>query len=158
MADLDALARQTLSGNRFMVLGTVDPSGRARVSPVWFSLVDHRDVYWLSNPDAHHSRNIERQSQVSIVVFDSAADPHTGQAVYLEATAERVPDDDLEAACAAAFEGVDDALSFTPESLDDEPFVLYRARITASEIHVRGSDVGEGESDKRVPVDLSSRR
>lgn len=155
MTDLDDAARRQLEANRFMVLGTVDPSGRARVSPVWFSLVDHREVYWLSNPEAHHSRNVERQPEVAIVVFDSRADPHTGQAVYLEATAERVPEDELEAACAAAFEHVDAALSFTPESLEDEPFVLYRARITASEIHVRGSDVGEGQSDKRVAVTLA---
>jgi uncharacterized pyridoxamine 5'-phosphate oxidase family protein len=155
MADLDALARQTLADNRFMVLGTVDPSGRARVSPVWFSMVDHRDVYWLSNPDSHHSHNIARRSEVSIVVFDSVADPHTGQAVYLEATAQRVAEDELDAACASAFADVDDALSFTPASLEDEPFVLYRARVTVSEIHVRGRDVGEGESDRRVPVTLA---
>jgi nitroimidazol reductase NimA-like FMN-containing flavoprotein (pyridoxamine 5'-phosphate oxidase superfamily) len=154
-ADLGALARKTLARTRFLVLGTVDESGRARVSPVWFSIVDHRDVYWLSSPDAHHSHNIERNPNVSLVVFDSSLDPHTGQAVYLEATAERVSDEELASACAAAFEGVDDALSFTPETLQHEPFVLYRARITASEIHVRGRDFGDGTgSDRRVPVRL----
>ena len=77
-----------------MVLGTVDPSGRPRLSPVWFSLVDYQDVYWLSSPEAHHSRNIQRRPEVSIVVFHSAEDPHTGQAVYLEADAGRVPEDE----------------------------------------------------------------
>lgn len=138
-----------------MVLGTVDPSGRPRVSPVWFSLVDHRDAYWLSSPDAHHSRNVENRPEVSIVVFDSGADPHTGQAVYLEATACRVPYDELADACARAFRGVDRELSYTPESLKDEPFVLYRARVTATEIHVRGRDFGDGTgADQRVPVQL----
>jgi nitroimidazol reductase NimA-like FMN-containing flavoprotein (pyridoxamine 5'-phosphate oxidase superfamily) len=155
MADLGELARTTLARNRFMVLGTVDPSGRPRVSPVWFSLVDHGDAYWLSSPAAHHSRNIEVRPEVSIVVFDSSADPHTGQAVYLEATASRVRDDELADACARAFRGVDPELSYTPESLADEPFVLYRARVTASEIHVRGRDFGDGRgSDQRVPVRL----
>lgn len=155
MADLAALARTTLDRNRFMVLGTVDPSGRPRVSPVWFSLVEHREAYWLSSPDAHHSRNIEQRPEVSIVVFDSAADPHTGQAVYLEATAERVPDDELSDACAKAFRDVDDELSFTPDSLRQEPFVLFRARITAAEVHVRGRDFGDGTgSDQRAPVRL----
>jgi uncharacterized pyridoxamine 5'-phosphate oxidase family protein len=155
MADLVELARRTLGNASYMVLGTVDPSGRPRVSPVWFSLVDHREVYWLSSPDAHHSRNVEERPEVSIVVFDSNADPDTGQAVYLEATADRVREDELDAACAAAFEAVDDDLSFTPETLRDEPFVLYRARITASEIHVRGRDYGDGSgADQRVPVVL----
>lgn len=155
MADLPGLARTTLANNRFMVLGTLDPTGRPRVSPVWFSLVDHRVVYWLSSPDAHHSHNIEERPEVSIVVFDSSAAPHTGQAVYLEATADRVPDEELGRACAEAFRGVDDALSFTPGTLEEQPFVLYRARITASEIHVRGRDFGDGSgADRRVPVRL----
>ncbi|MDZ5622503.1 pyridoxamine 5'-phosphate oxidase family protein [Nocardioides sp. HM23] len=155
MTDLEELARTTLARNRFMVLGTVDPSGRPRVSPVWFSLVDHREVYWLSSPDAHHSRNVQDRPEVSIVVFDSSAAPHTGQAVYLEATAGRVPEDELAGACARAFEGVEPELSFTPESLRDQPFVLYQARITAAETHVRGRDFGDGSGcDQRVPVRL----
>ncbi len=138
-----------------MVLGTVDPSGRPRVSPVWFSLVDHRDVYWLSSADAHHSHNIQERPEVSIVVFDSSAAPQSGQAVYLEATAGRVPEDELADACAEAFREVEPELSFTAESLRDEPFVLYRARITASDVHVRGRDFGDGTGcDQRVPVQL----
>jgi nitroimidazol reductase NimA-like FMN-containing flavoprotein (pyridoxamine 5'-phosphate oxidase superfamily) len=155
MPDLAELARTTLARNRFMVLGTVDPSGRPRVSPVWFSLVDQRVAYWLSSPDAHHSRNLQERPDVSMVVFNSSADPHTGQAVYLEATAGRVPEDELEHACAEAFRNFDDELSYTSETLRDEPFVLYRARVTASEIHVRGRDFGDGTgSDQRVPVQL----
>lgn len=155
MADLGDLARTTLASNRFMVLGTADPSGRPRVSPVWFSLVDHRDVYWLSSPAAHHSRNIEERPEVSIVVFDSSVDPHTGQAVYLEATAGRVPVDELAAACVEAFRDVADEPSYTPETLRDEPFVLYRAGVTASEVHIRGRDLGDGSGpDQRVPVEL----
>lgn len=153
--DLRAMARQVLAANRFMVLGTVDPSGRARVSPVWFSLAGHRDVYWLSSPRAQHSHNVEDRPEVSIVVFDSSLAPHTGQAVYLEATAERVPDDELAEACTAAFAGVDERLSFTPATLRHEPFVLFRARITGAEVHVRGRDIGDGTgSDQRVPVEL----
>lgn len=90
-----------------------------------------------------------------MVVFDSKADPYTGQAVYLEATAARVLDDDLEDACREAFQDVDEALSFTPDELSDQPFVLYRARVTAAEIHVRGRDFGDGSgSDRRVPVEF----
>ena len=155
MVDLAALARTTLARNRFMVLGTVDPSGRPRVSPVWFSLVDHRDAYWLSSPEAHHSRNIQQRPEVSIVVFDSGADPYTCQAVYLEATAARVPDHELADACAKAFRDVDSELSYTTETLRHEPFVLYRAQVTASELHVRGRDFGDGTgADQRVPVQL----
>jgi hypothetical protein len=74
-------------------------------------MVDYRDAYWLSSPDAQHSRNIQERPEVSIVVFNSAVDPHTGQAVYLEAVAGRVHDDELAAACTLAFRDVDDELS-----------------------------------------------
>jgi nitroimidazol reductase NimA-like FMN-containing flavoprotein (pyridoxamine 5'-phosphate oxidase superfamily) len=155
MTDLAERARKVLAANRYLVLGTVDPAGRPRVSPVWFSMVDHRDVYWLSSPEAHHSRNVAERPDVSMVVYDSTADPGSGAAVYLEATAERVAEDELEQACAEAFEGVDDALSFTPESLRAEPFVLYRARVSAIEVHVRGSDPEHGTGvDRRMPVEL----
>jgi nitroimidazol reductase NimA-like FMN-containing flavoprotein (pyridoxamine 5'-phosphate oxidase superfamily) len=125
MANLAELARRTLASNRYMVLGIGDLSGRPRVSPVWFSPVDHQP-YWLSSADAHHSRNIEERPEVSRVVLDSKADPHTGQAVYLEATAGRVPEEEL-----------------------------GEARVTASEIHVRGRDFGDGFGpDQRVPIAL----
>ena len=65
-----------------------------------------------------------------------------------------MPDGDLEVACSAAFEGVDDALSFTPETLRDQPFVLYSGVVTRAEIHGRGRDVGEGRADQRMPVSL----
>ncbi|MBO9524242.1 MAG: pyridoxamine 5'-phosphate oxidase family protein [Nocardioidaceae bacterium] len=155
MSELADLARRTLAANRFLVLGTVDPSGRPRVSPVWFSLVDHRDLYWLSSPEAHHSRNVEERPEIGAVVFDASAGPGTGNAVYLEATARRVPEDELAAACEAAFAGVEEALSFTPQSLAAEPFVLYRARVTAVEVHVRGRDPQHGTGvDRRAAVSL----
>jgi nitroimidazol reductase NimA-like FMN-containing flavoprotein (pyridoxamine 5'-phosphate oxidase superfamily) len=154
-ADLAARARRTLAHNRYLALATVDPSGRPRVSPVWFSFVDHRDVYWLSSPESHHSRNIEDHPEVSTVVFDSRADPHTGHAVYLDATAGRVPESELGDACTAAFRGIEDALSWTPQTLQGAPFVLYRARVTAAEVHVRGDDREHGTGvDRRVPVAL----
>lgn len=154
--DLDRAAGERLAAARFLVLGTVDPDGRPRVSPVWFSLVDRRRVYWLSSPEAHHSRNLGRHPEVSMVAFDSEADPHTGQAVYLDATAEQVPDAELDAACAEAFAGVEPALAWDRARLADSPLVLWRATITHAEIHVRGSDPEHGTGvDRRVPVQLS---
>ena len=154
MVDLGELARNVLATNRYLVLGTVDPSGLPRVSPVWFSMAG-REVFWLSSPEAHHSRNVEARPDVSIVVFDSTVEVGKGQAVYLTATATEVPEDELEEACATAFEGVDEALSFTPSRLRAEPFRLYRARVTQAEVHVPGWDpeLGTG-TDRRVPVQL----
>lgn len=43
--DLDEIAREVLDQVRYVVLGSVDPDGRARVLPVYFT----------AHPDTHHA-------------------------------------------------------------------------------------------------------
>lgn len=73
--DLGRQARDILDGVRYLALGTTDDDGRARVSPVFFVPRDHRDLYWVSYDDTHHSLNIARDARVSGVVFDSTVVP-----------------------------------------------------------------------------------
>ena len=61
-------------------------------SPVWFATDDHRELYWVSHPEAHHSRNIAVRPQIALVVFDSTVAPGHGQAVYMTATASQLTD------------------------------------------------------------------
>jgi hypothetical protein len=60
-------------------------------------LVSHEDYtrfVWVSKPDARHSRNLSARPQAGIVIFDSTVPIGGARAVYLEATAERLEDDD----------------------------------------------------------------
>jgi hypothetical protein len=57
--------------------------------------VDYRDFFWVSDPEARHSRNLVGRPQVSVVIFDSHA-PGTWKSVYLSALAEKVAGDELE--------------------------------------------------------------
>ncbi|MFC5823691.1 pyridoxamine 5'-phosphate oxidase family protein [Nonomuraea insulae] len=85
---LEELARHIIDTNRYMVLGTVDPDGRPRVSPVYFAPDGYGEVFWISSPESHHSRNIAERPEISIVIFDSTVPVGGGaQAVYLLATA-----------------------------------------------------------------------
>ena len=68
--DLTAVARTILDVNLYMTLGTADEDGRPWVSPVYYATADYTDFYWISMPEARHSRNIARRPQVSMVVFD----------------------------------------------------------------------------------------
>jgi nitroimidazol reductase NimA-like FMN-containing flavoprotein (pyridoxamine 5'-phosphate oxidase superfamily) len=156
--DLQAAARRTLDENRYMVLGTSEPDGSPRVSPVYFTDVAARTIYWVSSVAAHHSRNLDERPRVSIVVFDSARPPKETTAVYLSATAEQVPDGDLETACAEAFAAVGDgARAFTPDELRAPGVLrLYRATVHTHELHVRGSDPTHGTGvDTRLTVTMS---
>jgi hypothetical protein len=98
--DLDAVARAILDANHYMTLGTADAAGHPWVSPVFFAADRYRDLYWISSPEATHSRNLAARPELSIVVFDSQAPVGTGQAVYMAATAAQVAEADLERALA----------------------------------------------------------
>jgi pyridoxamine 5'-phosphate oxidase-like protein len=96
--DLDAVAREILDTCFYMTLGTADTDGRPWVSPVFYAADGYRDFYWISSPEAAHSRNLAVRPELSIVVFDSRAPINTGQAVYMAATAAEVAAGDLERA------------------------------------------------------------
>src|SRR5918995_2043049 len=94
--ELEAIARRVIDSNRFMTIGTADDGSVSWVSPVWYASVEYREFFWVSSPDARHSRNIATRPQVSIVVFDSTAPVGAGQAVYVSAAAEEWEGADLE--------------------------------------------------------------
>ena len=86
-ADLDAVARAVFAGNRYMTLGTADGHGQPWVSPVWFAREGYDALFWVSSPQARHSRNLAARPQVSIVVFDSQVPVGSAAAVYMQAVA-----------------------------------------------------------------------
>jgi nitroimidazol reductase NimA-like FMN-containing flavoprotein (pyridoxamine 5'-phosphate oxidase superfamily) len=155
--DLLAMVRQVVDGNRYMTLGTVEPDGLPRLTPVYYTHDRYRTFYWVSAPDAQHSRNLGQQPRLAIVIFDSTVDPPKTRAVYLDATAEEVPEPELGAACATAFRSVGNgAKAFAPEELSGSAVLrLYRATATSHAVHVRGGDPTYGTGvDRRVPVSM----
>jgi nitroimidazol reductase NimA-like FMN-containing flavoprotein (pyridoxamine 5'-phosphate oxidase superfamily) len=91
--DLGAVARSIIYRNRFMTLATADAEGLPWASPVWYAPKDPRELFWVSSPDARHSRNIEVRPQVAIVIFDS----HLAggwESLYMSAVAEQVEEVD----------------------------------------------------------------
>jgi uncharacterized protein YhbP (UPF0306 family) len=151
--DNTGIANAIVDANRYLTLGTADRDGTPWLTPLYYTPDGYADFYWISSPDAAHSRNIGRRAEVSIVIFDSQAVIGTAQAVYARATAEQVPDADLPDAVRVAFSprfpGV---RSMTPDQLmAPASFRLYRARITRRWI----LDPEKGSSDRRVEVPAS---
>ena len=93
--ELQAAAKEIVDSVFYMTLGTADESGRPWVSPVYFSSADYREFYWVSSPEARHSKNIAIRPLISIVIFDSRTPIGMGQAVYISAIAKQVEDSDL---------------------------------------------------------------
>ena len=94
--DLGAVARGIIDVNRYMALGTADETGRPWVSPVYFAPNGYRELYWLSSPDAQHSRNVAVRPDVFAAVFNSQVPIGQGQAVYMTATAAELTGEELE--------------------------------------------------------------
>jgi hypothetical protein len=152
--ELDAMARRVIDGNHYMTLGTTDPGGMPRLSPVYYTPAGYDRLYWVSSPDAHHSRNVAERPGIQIVIFDSSVPVGAGEAVYLAAEAAQVPDDELEAVLGEAFRPRAGARGFTAGELrGDADLRLYRARVTACEVHVAGRRRTDGGSlDVRRPA------
>ena len=144
--DLGTLARSVIDSNRYMTLGTADESGQPWVSPVWYAPVEYREFFWVSSPNAKHSRNLARRPQLAIVIFDS----HRAggwNALYMSGVAEELVDVD---------EGIDvfsrrsEAQGMRPWTRDEvvapARHRLYRA--TASEHFVLDPH------DQRLPVSV----
>ena len=88
----DDIARTILQTTPYAVVATADPAGTPWATPVWFATDDLHQLFWVSNPDVRHSRNITDRPDVALVVFDSTVPPGTGQGVYMAARAEQLTD------------------------------------------------------------------
>jgi nitroimidazol reductase NimA-like FMN-containing flavoprotein (pyridoxamine 5'-phosphate oxidase superfamily) len=144
-------ARAIVDDNSYLTLATAGADGTPWASPVWFAHEGYESFLWMSRPDARHSRNVAERGGVAIVIFDSTVSPSRRNAVYVEAAAAIVPDDELVDAVAVYAErsvarGLETLVA--DEVSGDAPFRLYRAR--ASAVFVL-----EDERDLRVEVHLS---
>jgi pyridoxamine 5'-phosphate oxidase-like protein len=155
--DLEQMAREVIDSNQYLTLGTTEDDGRPRLSPVYFTHVDYRDFSWVSSPEARHSTNLTERPAVSLVIFDSTAPVGDGRAVYVDAQATVILDEDLPDRCAAAFAHVrPGARAFHPHELSgDAPLRLYLAEAAGHEVHIpaRHPVYGSGV-DHRRPVHL----
>lgn len=155
--ELEAMARRVIDGNRYMTIATADDKGRPWVTPVYFNPDGYRDLYWISSPDAQHSRNLALRPEVSIVVFDSQVAIGGAEAVYIRAHAQEVTEptpEDCAVAFRPRFEGV---RAFAPDELRaPEQLRLYRATAAQHWVLIRGNDPVWGRGiDSRIAVTLA---
>ena len=148
--DHEATARAIVDANAYMTIATADADGVPWASPVWFAPAGYAELYWVSRPEAQHSRNIEVRPSVAIVVFDSRSPVGAGVAVYMAARAERVTERDEIARGMQVFSRRSVEQGARPWSPDDVTgdAALRLFRATASEHWVLG------QRDQRIPVDL----
>ena len=52
-------------------LATVSPAGRAHINHMYFAWDDRFSVYWISDRDSRHSRNLAGNSSAAITIYAS---------------------------------------------------------------------------------------
>jgi uncharacterized protein YhbP (UPF0306 family) len=148
--DLVERGRAIVDANLYMVLATADENGRPWASPVYFAHDGYGDLYWVSKPEAEHSRNIERRPEISIVIFDSSVPIGGAQAVYMSARAQQLTGEERETGIGVFSRRslLHDAAEWTIRDVEPPaPLRLYRA--TAVDQFLLGA------GDRRIPVTLS---
>lgn len=89
--DPATIAREIVDDSLYLVVSTADRSGQPWASPVYFAHSGYREFFWVSAPEAAHSRNLRERRKVGIVIFDSRAPINTGQGVYISGVAQELP-------------------------------------------------------------------
>jgi len=77
-----------LERHNTMTLATVGPDGPWAAG--LFYVNDGFDLYWLSDPDTRHSRNIAYNPQVAVAIHEDYKDWRIIQGIQMEGTAEMV--------------------------------------------------------------------
>jgi nitroimidazol reductase NimA-like FMN-containing flavoprotein (pyridoxamine 5'-phosphate oxidase superfamily) len=153
---LDDLARKVIDSNRYMTLGTADADGLPWVTPVWFASADYTHFYWVSSPDARHSRNVAARPEVAIAIFDSTVPVGGAQAVYMSGRAEELTNAELERGI-EVFRRLSEEDVGRTWGLDDvQPpslFRLFRATVSEHYVLIPGRDPEHGSGvDRREQV------
>jgi uncharacterized protein YhbP (UPF0306 family) len=65
-------ARRLLDSSTLCAIATVSPRGRAHVNTAYFAWTAEFDLVWMSEPEAEHSRNLDRSPSAAVAVYDSA--------------------------------------------------------------------------------------
>jgi hypothetical protein len=101
---------------------------------VYYAAEGYSDFYWVSSPEARHSRNLAGRPELSIVIFDSRVAIGAGQGVYMSAVAEELTGEELERGI-DIFSRVSEGHGARPWMLEDvrPPSVIRLYRAVASE-------------------------
>jgi uncharacterized protein YhbP (UPF0306 family) len=151
--------RRVIDANRYMALGTADEAGHPWISPVWFASEDYRNFYWVSSPDAKHSRNLASHPAVAIAIFDSSVPVGGAQAVYMKGVAKELTGAELGEGL-EVFDRVSSKDVGRAFGLDDVQgsalFRLYRATVSEHWVLIPGRDPERGsgvDRSERVSLD-----
>lgn len=68
---IERSTRQLMNASPLCSLATVSPGGRAHINHMYFAWSERFEVFWISDPDSVHSRNLARNRSAAITIYAS---------------------------------------------------------------------------------------
>lgn len=68
---IKTVARRLLDSSTLCAIATVSSGGRAHVNTAYFAWSRELDLFWISEPNAQHSRNLGSTGTAAVAVYDS---------------------------------------------------------------------------------------
>src|SRR5881397_380230 len=68
---LQRVARRLMDVSPLCSLATVSPRGRAHINHMYFAWNQRFEVFWISDADSIHSRNLARNPSAAVTVYAS---------------------------------------------------------------------------------------
>lgn len=87
-----ARAKEILEKIIYATVATVSSDGQPWNSPVRHVYDRELNIYWFSDKESQHSRNIRENENVLIVIYDSTVPEGDGEGVYIQAKAHELND------------------------------------------------------------------
>ena len=128
IVDMNNEVDDILSQNHCATISSVGVDTRPWAAPVWFAYDNQRHLYWWSSKNSQHSQNIDLNNEVYITIFNSQAPEGKGAGVYIRATAEVVPDNELDLAVEIYNQSTTLFKLNRENTTNEAPTRLYRAK------------------------------
>ncbi len=153
------IVRQIIDANKFLTLATTDGNS-PWASTLFFAVDDRLDLFYTSYNDSVHVKNITRNPEVALVIFDSHAIPgKTTQGVQIKGRCMRVAGEELEKAIETVYlkrfpdpvERLKHDLTAEFFSKPDNERVAHIYKITPEKFYILDKKAGK---DTRAEVDM----
>ncbi len=156
LSDFSPIARKILETVSYASLATASAAAVPWNSPVFVAYDRRFTFYWISSPEAQHSRNIRENGKVFLVIYDSTARKGTGYGVYIAARAMEISEhDEMILAINLIYERKGESPKPVEDFSGDIPRRIYRAVPEKIWINTDGQVNGH-HVDARVEVNLGS--
>lgn len=94
MSDNLTKAKEIIEKIIYITIATTSEDGQPWNTPVYSAYDEEYNFYWASDQDGQHSKNIEVNNKVFLVIYDSTAPEGTGEGVYIQAKAFKLTNED----------------------------------------------------------------